>query len=95
MGMFMGLWGLCAISAIDNIIRPYFISLGTNLPFLLVLLGVIGGIFAFGFIGLFIGPTLLAVGYTIILEWSTGKDADGIPTSSGLIINPSDANVTA
>ncbi|MGZ9097068.1 MAG: AI-2E family transporter [Micavibrio sp.] len=95
MGMFMGLWGLCAISAIDNIIRPYFISLGTNLPFLLVLLGVIGGILAFGFIGLFIGPTLLAVGYTIIMEWSTGRDADGTPTSSGLIINPSDAGATA
>ena len=91
MGMFMGLWGLCAISAIDNVIRPYFISLGTNLPFLLVLLGVIGGIIAFGFIGLFIGPTLLAVGYTIILEWSTGRGTDGTTTTSSLIIDPAEA----
>lgn len=92
MGIFMGLWGLFAISAIDNVIRPYFISQGTNLPFLLVLLGVIGGIIAFGFIGLFIGPTLLAVGYTIVLEWSTGRREDGTLTSSGLIIDPSDAS---
>lgn len=70
MGIFMGLWGLLAVSSIDNIIRPYFISLGSNLPLLVTLLGVFGGIIAFGFIGLFIGPTLLAVAYTLIKEWS-------------------------
>lgn len=69
-GIFMGLWGLVVISAVDNIIRPYFISLGSNLPLPLVLLGVFGGLIAFGFIGLFIGPTLLAVAYTLIIEWS-------------------------
>lgn len=73
MGIFMGLWGLLVISSSDNIIRPYFISLGSNLPLLLVLLGVLGGIIAFGFIGLFIGPTLLAVAYTLILAWSNKK----------------------
>ncbi|HEY8190394.1 MAG TPA: AI-2E family transporter, partial [Micavibrio sp.] len=81
MGVFMSLWGLCAVSAIDNLVRPYFISLGTNLPFLLVLLGVLGGIIAFGFIGLFIGPTLLAVAYTIVLQWSTGKKPQAEPVS--------------
>lgn len=70
MGIFMGLWGLLVISSSDNIIRPYFIYLGSNLPLLLVLLGVFGGIVAFGFIGLFIGPTLLALAYTLILAWS-------------------------
>jgi len=64
--VFMGLWGLLAVSTIDNVLRPYFISLRGNLPFLLVLLGVIGGIFAFGFIGIFIGPTLLALAYVSI-----------------------------
>ncbi len=82
MGIFLALWGLGAISAIDNLVRPYFISLGTNLPFLLVLLGVLGGIIAFGFIGLFIGPTLLAVAYTIVLEWSTGKKPQTGPEPS-------------
>ena len=70
MGIFMALWGLLAISGVDNFVRPYFISLGSDLPLLLVLLGVLGGLVAFGFIGLFIGPTLLAVAYALLLEWS-------------------------
>lgn len=69
-GVFMVLWGILLVSSIDNVIRPYFISLGSNLPLLVTLLGVFGGIIAFGFIGLFIGPTLLAVAYTLIIEWS-------------------------
>lgn len=74
LGVFLIIWGLLVISAVDNIIRPYFISLGASLPLLLVLLGVFGGIIAFGFIGLFIGPTLLALAYTLITEWSyTGQ----------------------
>jgi predicted PurR-regulated permease PerM len=74
--VFMGLWGLLAVSSIDNVLRPYFISLRGNLPFLLVLLGVIGGIIAFGFIGIFIGPTLLALAYALLIEWSkTREDA--------------------
>ncbi|HBR67941.1 MAG TPA: AI-2E family transporter [Rhodospirillaceae bacterium] len=70
MAIFMGLWGLFGISAIDNVIRPFFISMGSKLPILLVLFGAIGGIVSFGFMGLFIGPTLLAVAYTIIAELS-------------------------
>ncbi len=69
-GIFMGIWGLLIISGVDNIIRPYFISLGSNLPLPLVILGVFGGLIAFGFIGLFIGPTLLAVAYALVMEWS-------------------------
>lgn len=75
MGIFMVLWGMLLVSSIDNVIRPYFISLGSNLPLLVTLLGVFGGIIAFGFIGLFIGPTLLAVAYTLIIQWShTDRD---------------------
>jgi predicted PurR-regulated permease PerM len=69
-GIFLGLWSLIIVSGSDNILRPYFISLGSNLPLLLVLMGIIGGILAFGFIGLFVGPTLLAIAYNIMLEWS-------------------------
>ncbi len=68
--IFLGIWGLLIISGVDNVLRPYFISLGSNLPLILVLLGVVGGILAFGFIGLFVGPTLLAVAYNLVLEWS-------------------------
>lgn len=51
-------------------LKPYLISRGGNLPLVIVLLGVFGGLLAFGFIGLFIGPTLLAVGYSLLLDWS-------------------------
>ncbi len=59
--IFMGLWGLLAISTIDNIVKPYLISRNSSLPLLLIVLGVVGGVAAFGFIGLFIGPPVLAV----------------------------------
>ncbi|MGE5028133.1 MAG: AI-2E family transporter, partial [Betaproteobacteria bacterium] len=59
--IFMVLWGLLAISSIDNFVRPYLISRGSSLPLLLIALGVFGGIAAFGFIGIFIGPPVLAV----------------------------------
>jgi predicted PurR-regulated permease PerM len=72
-GIFMGIWGLLVISGVDNILRPYLISRGSNLPFILILLGVIGGMLAFGFIGIFIGPSLLAVGYGLIREWSASS----------------------
>lgn len=75
-GIFMGLWGFCVVSTVDNVIRPYFISLGSSLPLLFVYLGVLGGIISFGFLGLFIGPTLLAIAYTIIREWTHSKELD-------------------
>lgn len=68
MAIFMFLWGLLAISAIDNVIRPWLISQGSKMPLLLVFLGALGGVFTFGFIGFFIGPTILAVIYVLILE---------------------------
>lgn len=75
-GAFVFIWGLFVVSMIDNVLRPYFISRESNLPFLLVLLGVIGGIIAFGFIGVFIGPTLLALAYSLILGWSGPQPAE-------------------
>jgi predicted PurR-regulated permease PerM len=58
---------------VDNVLRPYFISLRGDMPFLLTLLGIIGGIMAFGFIGIFIGPTLLALAYALMMDWSTTR----------------------
>jgi predicted PurR-regulated permease PerM len=69
-GVFMVVWGLVLISGVDNVVKPMLISRGSSLPFLLVLLGVLGGVIAFGFVGLFIGPVLLAVGYSLIREWT-------------------------
>jgi predicted PurR-regulated permease PerM len=69
---FMFAWGMFGISGIDNVVKPWLISQGAALPFILVLLGVVGGLLAFGFIGLFLGPTLLAVGYAMLREWTLG-----------------------
>ena len=66
----MLVWGLVLISGVDNVVKPMLISRGSSLPFLLVLLGVLGGVLAFGFVGLFIGPVLLAVGYSLMREWT-------------------------
>lgn len=67
--IFLALYGLLAISSVDNLVRPILISHSSNLPLLLVVLGVLGGALAFGFIGMFLGPTLLAVGLTLISHW--------------------------
>ena len=67
--IFMALWGLLAISTIDNLVKPYLISRSSHLPVLLIVLGVFGGVVAFGFIGLFIGPPVLAIGLTLIQLW--------------------------
>lgn len=74
---FMAIWGFFVISGIDNIIKPYLISRGSQLPFVLVFLGVIGGVLAFGFLGVFLGPVLLAVGYTLLLAWNRGEKLEG------------------
>lgn len=68
-GIFMGFWGLVVVSGVDNVIKPWLISRESRLPILLVFLGVLGGVIAFGFIGIFLGPTLLAVGFTLLQQW--------------------------
>lgn len=69
LAVFLGIWGTFIISGVDNVLKPYLISRGGNLPLVVVLLGVFGGILAFGFMGLFLGPTLLAVAYSLIGDW--------------------------
>lgn len=71
--IFLALWGFLAVSAIDDIIKPYFISQGSCLPFILVFIGILGGVIAFGILGIFLGPTLLAIAYALFQEWSSRK----------------------
>jgi len=59
----------------DNVLRPYLIRKGADLPMLLIFAGVIGGLFAFGIVGLFVGPVVLAVTYTLLKEWMSERDA--------------------
>lgn len=68
--IFMAVWGVLLISGVDNVVKPLLISRGSSLPFILVLLGVMGGVLAFGFVGLFIGPTLLAVGMGLLRNYT-------------------------
>jgi predicted PurR-regulated permease PerM len=71
--VFMAVWGFFVISGIDNIVKPLLISRGSSLPFALVLLGVLGGVLAFGFIGIFLGPVLLAVGFNLAQGWARSR----------------------
>lgn len=71
---FLVLWGFFAVSTVDNVLKPYFISVGSRLPFILVFLGILGGVLNFGIIGVFLGPTLLAIAYSLVNEWRSRKD---------------------
>ena len=62
------------VSSLDHVVRPLLIaSGGGDTPVILIILGVLGGAMAFGVIGLFLGPTLLAVGYSMFDEWSSQR----------------------
>ena len=86
-GIFLVAWSIILVSNIDNVIKPLFISRGSALPLLLVLIGILGGAMAFGFIGIFLGPTVLAILYTLMREWSPGdyvlRPATGSRRASG------------
>jgi predicted PurR-regulated permease PerM len=76
------LWGtiLLAVSIVsilsDNVIRPFLIRKGADLPLIMIFAGVIGGLVAFGVIGLFIGPIVLAVSYTLLESWVLGSGCE-------------------
>lgn len=70
-GIFLFAWGALVVSSVDNVLKPMIISRGSDLPFMLVLLGVFGGVIAFGFIGVFLGPVLLALGFMLVKEWAS------------------------
>ena len=72
-GVGLLLWGALAVSWIDNLVRPLVISGVARIPFLLVLFGVLGGLAAFGLIGLFVGPVILAVLLALWREWATAN----------------------
>jgi predicted PurR-regulated permease PerM len=71
--IFLALWGVLVVGTADNVIKPYLIGRGSDLPFIIVLLGVLGGAVAFGVIGIFLGPTLLAIGYTVVRDWALAE----------------------
>ena len=62
-------WGLLVVGGLDNILRPLLITRGISMPLVLVFAGVIGGLLTFGLIGIFLGPTLVAIAHTLLLAW--------------------------
>ncbi len=78
-GIGLLLWGTFVVSSIDNLIRPLVISSATQIPFLLVMFGVLGGLASFGLIGMFVGPVIVAVLLAVWREWLE----DQAPRSGG------------
>jgi predicted PurR-regulated permease PerM len=77
-GVILLAWGFLLVHPTDNVLRPLLISNATHVPFLLVMFGVIGGLGAFGLIGAFIGPVILAVGLAIWRAWSLDPDSSSL-----------------
>ena len=79
-GIGLLLWGIMVVSTIDNVIRPLVISGASQVPFLVVMFGVLGGLSTFGVIGLFLGPIVLAVLLAVWKAWlaqqEEGKNPD-------------------
>ncbi len=73
------LWTLVVVT-LDNVLRPILMTKGANLPMLLMFAGVIGGLLAFGLIGIFVGPVVLAVSYTLLVAWM-GDRPGALPRS--------------
>lgn len=76
-------WGVmlavlaAVVATLDNVLRPLLIRIGADLPLLLIFVGVIGGLLAFGLVGIFIGPVVLAVAYTLLQAWIADGEAGG------------------
>ena len=77
-GIAFSIWAIFVMS-MDGFMRPILIRRNANLPLLLIFAGVIGGLIAFGIIGLFIGPVLLAVSYTLMKAWMDENDTGEHP----------------
>lgn len=75
-------WALAVVNTVDNFVRPYLISQGADLPFLLIFVGVVGGLLTWGFIGIFLGATLLAVSYKLFRNWLEDDTAAAAPRSA-------------
>jgi predicted PurR-regulated permease PerM len=74
--VFLVVWALI-VGTLDNVLRPVLIRMGADLSLLLIFAGVIGGLFAFGLVGIFVGPVMLAVGYTLLEAWMRDAPAPG------------------
>jgi predicted PurR-regulated permease PerM len=72
--VFVVVWNGLFVGSLDNVLRPYLISRGTRMPMVLIFLGVLGGLLAFGIVGVFLGPVLLAVAHTLFQDWGRANE---------------------
>jgi predicted PurR-regulated permease PerM len=75
-GILLLIWGTILVHPTDNVLRPLLISNATHVPFLIVMFGVVGGVSAFGLVGTFLGPVVLAVPLALWREWSADMPRD-------------------
>lgn len=88
MAIFMVAWGTLAVASVDNFVKPLIIARGTPLPISLVFLGVFGGVIAFGFLGLILGPVLLAIGMAMVKTWLSQSNRKKIAKAAATIHFP-------
>lgn len=80
-------WGIflivlaAVVTTLDNVLRPVLIRLGADLPLLLIFTGVVGGLLAFGLVGIFVGPLVLAVAWTLLDAWMADTDDAALPAA--------------
>jgi predicted PurR-regulated permease PerM len=87
-GVFMIVWGVI-VNTVDNFIKPWLIGFGVEMPMSLTILG---GLVAFGFLGLFIGPTLIAIFFTLLQAWRAAvaeHPTEGITTAGSMALRES------
>jgi len=72
-GIALAIWSV-VVGTMDNFLRPVLIRMGADLPLLLIFAGVIGGLLSFGLVGIFVGPVILAVAYTLLVAWVDDAD---------------------
>jgi predicted PurR-regulated permease PerM len=75
------IWSV-VVAPLDNIVRPILMTKGADLPMLLMFTGVVGGLLAFGLIGIFVGPVVLAIAYTLLGAWIAAAPAAVNPDGS-------------
>jgi predicted PurR-regulated permease PerM len=80
-GLVLIVWTIVTGPVLHNTLRPILIKKGADLPLLLVLAGVLGGLIAFGLVGIFIGPMVLAVSYRLLQAWVTEELAEPAPAA--------------
>jgi predicted PurR-regulated permease PerM len=68
--VFVVIWALVVGIAVDNVLKPMIIGRSSDVPFILIIIGVIGGAAAFGLLGVFVGPTVLAVANAVLRDWT-------------------------